>query len=186
MTRKSLLSSLRAPAALAVTALALAAPSQASAASCENADTHPGAVSGSVVRAATLCLLNAERAQHGLKKLRKNGELRLAAKRHAKDMANRNYFAHDSLDGSSFVDRILRTNYVGAGQGWTMGENLGWGGGSLATPAAMVKGWMESPGHRANILNGRFREIGIGVVNGAPVSGQRDAATYATSFGARF
>jgi uncharacterized protein YkwD len=65
-----------------------------------------------------------------------------------------------------------------------MGENLGWGSGSLATPRAMVRSWMNSPGHRANILRPTFTEVGIAVVTRTPrgIGG----ATYATEFGRRF
>ena len=79
----------------------------------------------------------------------------------------------------------MKQDYVKPGQGWTLGENLAWGSYQLATPKSIVRSWMNSPGHRANILNGRFREIGIGVVDGAPVPGTSHAATYATSFGTR-
>jgi uncharacterized protein YkwD len=67
-----------------------------------------------------------------------------------------------------------------------VGENIAWGSQELATPRSIVNGWMHSPGHRANILNRRFREIGIGVSRGAPEPGFDRAATYATDFGARF
>ena len=69
-----------------------------------------------------------------------------------------------------------------------MGENLAWGAGAnRSSPRGIVAAWMESPPHRQNILDSRFREIGIGVVEGAPrrnVFGL-PAATYATSFGSR-
>jgi uncharacterized protein YkwD len=59
--------------------------------------------------------------------------------------------------------------------------------GDAATPATIVRAWMHSPGHRANILNRRFREIGIGVASGAPVrdGAAKSGATYATEFGLR-
>ena len=72
------------------------------------------------------------------------------------------------------------------GEGWTLGENLAWGSYQLATPKSIVRSWMHSPGHRANILNADFHEIGVGVVEGAPEPGVESAATYATSFGTRF
>jgi uncharacterized protein YkwD len=101
-------------------------------------------------------------------------------------MVRRDYFDHTAPGGVSFVDRIMRQDYVGPGQGWTLGENLAWGSYRLATPKAIVRSWMHSWGHRANILNPRFREIGIGVVSGAPEPGTHQAATYAASFGTRF
>ena len=69
---------------------------------------------------------------------------------------------------------------------WLVGENLAWGTHSRSTPQQAVTNWMDSPGHRANILKRRFREIGIGVVFHAP-TGRTDrvAATYTTTFGYR-
>src|SRR3712207_9413731 len=98
-------------------------------------------------------------------------------------MVGARYFSHDSRSGDEFDDRIVRTGYT-RGSRAILGENLAWGSGGLATPRAIVRGWMRSPGHRRNILHGQFREIGIGVVKGKP--GHRDGATYATGFGLRF
>lgn len=163
----------------------LAAPSAASAEPCEGRNADPTRASKALIRDATLCLLNRRRAAHGARKLRQNQRLAKAARKHALDMVQRDYFAHTAPGGVSFVDRIMRQDYVKPGQGWTLGENLAWGSYQLATPKSIVRSWMNSPGHRANILNRRFREIGVGVVEGAPVPGTSHAATYATSFGTR-
>ena len=66
-----------------------------------------------------------------------------------------------------------------------IGENLAWGSGERSTPRSIVRAWMNSAGHRHNILNGRFREIGIGVVDSSPVSTANRGATYTTTFGSR-
>ena len=170
-------------AGLATAALLPAAPPQA--APCANADTVPGLVNGKQVRQATLCLINVKRRSAGRKPLRHNAGLALAGRRHARDMVRRRYFAHDSKAGRSFDDRIRSAGYLrGARGGAVMGENLGWGSGSLATPRAMVRSWMRSPGHRANILRPAFREVGIAVVTKTP--GGSGGATYATEFGRKF
>ena len=96
-------------------------------------------------------------------------------------MVRRRYFAHDSLNGRSPFDRMRATHYVPRNASWWLGENIGWGSGSLAEPIAMVRAWMHSPPHRANILSRHFRDIGIGIVPGAPVGG--GGATYTTDFG---
>jgi uncharacterized protein YkwD len=132
-------------------------------------------------RDATLCLLNRIRAQHGLPPLRLNAKLSSAARRHSRDMVRRRYFGHDSLNGRSPFDRMRATHYVPRNASWWLGENIGWGSGSLAQPAALVRAWMQSPPHRANILNRHFRDIGVGIVPGAPVGG--GGATYTTDFG---
>jgi uncharacterized protein YkwD len=170
-------------AALAALAV-LAAPASASAA-CHDKYAHPSEVSNATVKRTTLCLLNKRRKEHGRRALKPNKRLARAARKHARDMVERNYFSHTAPGGISFVDRIMRQDYVNPGQGWTLGENLAWGTYQLATPKSIVRSWMQSPGHRANILNPRFREIGIGVVTGSPEAGTENAATYATSFGAR-
>jgi uncharacterized protein YkwD len=174
-------------AALAATALAVPAMAPSTAlAACKSRDAHPAEASTVTIRNATLCLLNRQRASHGRRKLRHNARLAKAAKAHARDMVRRGYFAHTAPGGVSFVDRIMRQDYVDPGQGWALGENLAWGSYQLATPRSIVRSWMDSPGHRANVLNPRFREVGIGVVLGAPQPGTRRAATYTTSFGTRF
>ena len=168
----------------AVAAFALV-PASASA-GCKHRYALPSQLSNKTVKQTTLCLLNQQRRMHGRRALSSNRRLARAARKHARDMVRRNYFSHTSPSGASFVDRIMRQDYVDPGEGWTLGENLAWGSYQLATPKSIVRSWMHSPGHRANILNPAFREIGIGVVTGAPVAGTDHAATYATSFGRRF
>lgn len=171
---------------LAVVALPQAASARSSAA-CANAGSVPAAHNGTAIRRATLCLLNRERARHGLGRLRSNGRLRAAALRHSGHMARANFFDHTSPSGSSMTDRVRRAGYLRGSGGWALGENIAWGAGSLATPRAIVRAWMRSPGHRANILTPRFREIGVGVAHGAPVriAASVGGATYTTDFGAR-
>ena len=141
----------------------------------------PSAASGAAANHATLCLLNQQRRSHGLRALRNDAKLGRAAAGHAHDMVSRHFFAHDSLNGASFATRIKRTGWTNSRRSYTVGENIGWGGGTLGTPRSMVRAWMNSAGHRANILSRSFRMIGIGIANGAPTG---DAgATYATDFG---
>ena len=168
--------------------LSIAALSPASAlANCgpaANRDPVNTAASLNAARHATLCLLNQQRRQHGLRPLRLNGKLTKAGEAHARDMVNRRYFSHDTPSGQDFVQRILSTDYVPAKASYSLGENLAWGSGFDSTPAATVSAWMHSAGHRRNILTAGFREIGIGIVMGAPMQGENDGATYATEFGA--
>jgi uncharacterized protein YkwD len=171
--------------ALLAPALASAEPVPTTAASCAHASATPHSVSMAALRSSTLCLLNSQRRQRGLRPLRRDRRLARAARRHARDMDARNYFDHTSRGGRSFVDRIRRAGYLRGARRWTVGENLAWGSGGLATPRSIMRAWMNSPGHRANILSRRFREIGVGLSLGAPVAGVGSGATYATSFGAR-
>ena len=134
----------------------------------------------------TLCLINGERAGHGVAPLRPDAKLASVATAYANDLVAGSYFSHTGRDGSSAFDRIERGGYIPDGAGWVVGENLGWGTGELATPAAMMSAWMNSPGHRANILNPEFREIGIGIADGNPAADDGLGATYATEFGALY
>jgi uncharacterized protein YkwD len=85
-----------------------------------------------------------------------NDSLRTAARNHSLDMATQNYFSHTSLDGRTFDQRIRNAGYTGS---FPLGENIAAG---ASTPQAVVDGWMGSPGHCANIMNGAFRATGVG------------------------
>jgi uncharacterized protein YkwD len=168
----------RALAAGAVLAAFLIAP--AAALACGNVHANANRTSIKHVDSATLCLLNAERRKRHLKPLRLNKKLSLASRRHARTMAVRDFFAH-----GDFVGRIRAARYLRGAHSWMVGENIAWGSQRLGTPAAIVRAWMHSPGHRANILSRSFREVGIGVSRGAPVRGVDNGVTYATDFGRR-
>jgi len=177
------------PRLLTLLALALgcvafgAAPAEARAA-CPGAQLTPQRENLGAVRAAVLCLHNQTRAAHGLKPLRENSRLRLAARRHAAAMVARRFFAHTSPGGQTMTDRVRRSGYLRKTAGWTIGENIAWGTQWLATPAQIHGSWLRSPGHRRNILRRDFREVGIGIQLGAPLSAQ-PGATYAADFGRR-
>lgn len=147
---------------------------------CASTSANPSPANLGRMSAAILCLLNAERRAKGLSWLRSNGALRRAARSWARTMVARRFFAHES-GHSTVLSRIRRTGYVHGS--WSLGENIAWGSGALATPRAIVNGWMHSPGHRANILHGAFRDIGIGIKLGAPGQGLSGGATYVTDFG---
>lgn len=134
---------------------------------------------------AAVCLINHSRTIRGLPRLRINDRLSKAAMWHTHDMVRRNYFAHVSQRGRDVVDRLYGTGYLGGRFSWTVGENLAWGSGWRGTPREIVRAWMNSPSHRRNMLDSRFREIGIGVIAGGPVRTSLAAATYTTTFGVR-
>ncbi|MFI5721230.1 sigma-70 family RNA polymerase sigma factor [Streptomyces cyaneofuscatus] len=118
-----------------------------------------------------LQIVNTERAKEGCGPVTSNDLLATAAQRHSADMAAQDYFSHTSLDGRDPGDRI-----TAAGYRWsTYGENIAKG---QRTPADVMRAWMDSPGHRANILNCSFKEMGIGKVDsgGGPVWTQKFGA----------
>nr|WP_309246153.1 CAP domain-containing protein [Verrucosispora sioxanthis] len=101
-------------------------------------------------------LVNAERAKAGCGALSIDDKLMTAAQRHSQDQADHQNMSHTGSDGSDPGDRIDRVDYA-----WrTYGENVAW---NQRTPAAVMDAWMNSDGHRANILNCAFTEIGVGV-----------------------
>jgi len=125
---------------------------------------------------AVLCLINQERAQRRLKALRRSTELTQAALDHSTDMVDRQYFAHDSLDGETVRQRVLRTGYFSAGGG-AVEEALAVGWAQLSTPRALVASLMRSASHASIVLSRSLRDIGIGYVLGAPQPGFDGGAT---------
>jgi uncharacterized protein YkwD len=162
---------------------AVAAGARAAQSACPAAATAPAAGNVAQLERTTLCLVNLERSQRGLRALRSNGRLARAADGHSHDMVRRSFFSHEAPGGSTMSTRIKRAGYLSGARSYTFAENIAWGTGEYGTPLSIMKSWMQSPGHRANILNGRFREIGVGVALGAP--GQDGGATYTTNFGAK-
>lgn len=159
--------------------------SAASTAPCADTTLVPTAENLARVTAATLCLINQQRLVHGEVALRANAPLTSAAVKHSQDMVARNYFDHTGPAGDTMSTRITAAGYLKAGHGYTLGENIAAATGSLATPAETVNSWMNSAGHRANILNAAFRDSGIGVAPAAPaLLGSGPGATYTQDFGA--
>jgi len=181
---------MRVPGSALLTAAALAvalavAPAAASAdPACPDSDLQPTAGNLAQVEAATLCMINVQRSQHGLVPLTANSVLQSAAIQHSTDMVRNNFFSHDSSSGEDFEDRILRFRYPPPNTRFVVGENIAWGTLSLSTADAIVVSWMNSPEHRANILNGKFKELGVGVEPSTP-SGDPTGATFTADFGAR-
>jgi uncharacterized protein YkwD len=169
--------------ATALTLCLVAAPAAAAAGACDGGNASTTTASKRVLVRATLCVLNVKRARHNLRPLRLNRRLSVAARRHSRAMAERHFFSHTSLNGASFVDRIRDTGYLSGARSWSVGENIAYGSGSRSTPRSIGSAWMNSPGHRANILSSTFRSIGIGIASGTPVGG--GGATYTTDFGRR-
>jgi uncharacterized protein YkwD len=173
-------------ATLACAVLAAAAAVPAPAAVCAGAYTVPSSAGVPAARGAVLCLVNRQRAAHGLRPLRTDGRLERAAARHSDDMVARRYFDHTSPAGSTLRSRVVASGYLAHARAWMAGENIAWGDGSLGTPSAIVAACMDSPGHRANILRPQFHEVGTGIAPGVPATGRRlHGATYTQDFGGR-
>lgn len=141
---------------------------------CPNANFAAASVPRQAMRDAVLCLVNKQRAADGLSPLRLSAELTRSAQGWSDEMVASDVFSH----GSDFAARIDLAGYDWA----AAGENIATG---LATPRAVVRAWMASPGHCQNILNPTYRDLGVGV-NGRPVAGAaRGSATWTEDFGLR-
>jgi uncharacterized protein YkwD len=167
---------------LLLTAVVAGASPASAATVCASADGPTAQTSTVTLANSALCLVNQERSSRGLRPLKANKRLAKAASGHARDMNTRGYFSHDTEGGGTFVDRIRKAGYMPARVFPTLGEDLAWGSGTLGTPREIVAAWMASPGHRANILDRKFREAGMGVAFGDPGAGL-DGVTYALDFG---
>ena len=101
-------------------------------------------------------LVNAERVRAGLRPLTENWEISRVARFKSQDFIDRNYFAHNSPTyGTPFqMLRSFGISFSAAAENIARGQR---------TPAAVMNSWMNSPGHRANILNPSFNQIGVGV-----------------------
>jgi uncharacterized protein YkwD len=173
-------------AALAVGGAGLAAVPAASAV-CPGADAQPGDVSVTGYEASLLCVVNEQRHQFGRRDLTPQRNLRRAAARHASAMVAGGYFAHTSPDGVTFVDRLVRAKFIPSSGRWRAGENLAAGRGTQGTPAAIATAWMNSKGHRRNLLEPGYTMVGIGVARGwpAPGIGQSNSVTIDMDLGWR-
>jgi uncharacterized protein YkwD len=131
--------------------------------------------------------MNAVRSQHGLVPLRFSAGLAAAARQHSTEMANRGYFGHTSANGEAFSRRLARFYPIGARRYWSVGENLLWSSAEL-NAAAALEIWLNSPSHRAIMLNPRWLDVGVGAVyarSASGVYGGRDVTIVTADFGVR-
>ncbi|PNE40794.1 MULTISPECIES: CAP domain-containing protein [Streptomyces] len=128
----------------------------ASAAPAAAPKTAASAAPASGATARVLELVNKERGTAGCSPLALNAKLTKAAQAHSKDMADHHNMSHTGSDGSDPGARLTRAGYH-----WnSYGENVAYG---YATPESVMAGWMSSPGHKRNILDCSFKEIGVGL-----------------------
>jgi uncharacterized protein YkwD len=131
--------------------------------------------------------LNAIRKLHNLVPLTIDASLNRSASQHSVEMGLKGYFEHNSADGTAFWKRIQRFYPSSTHTYWSVGENLLWSSPDV-NPAQAMQLWMNSPEHRANILNPRWRQIGVSSVHldTAPGTYQGLAVTIITTdFGVR-
>ena len=127
-----------------------------------------------------LALHNAARANHGLRPLCADPRLTRAARSHSREMIEKDYFSHPSYNGESVSQRLKRFGYRRS----VYAENIAGGSGTLGVPDSMFRRWMNSPSHQGNILDSRFRPVGIGTYTG-DYKGTQDYTMYTVDFGVR-
>jgi len=150
------------------------------------APRHSGAAL-SPLESGVLVDINAFRRSHDLVPLKLNAKLGAAALAHTEQMAQDGYFAHESADGSLFWKRIQSFYASSPWSYWSVGENLLWSSPDV-TPSGALKMWLASPEHRANLMNRRWREIGVAAVHEAAAPGVfkgLDVTIVTTDFGVR-
>jgi Cysteine-rich secretory protein family len=129
--------------------------------------------------------VNAERADKGLPALNHVSELDQSSRGMCERMVSEHFFSHETPDGKTVVDRVEPTGYIPKSGDWVVGENLAWGSGALSTPQSIVNGWMNSPGHRANILAPDYKDIGLAACMGSPTTTNSGGTVYVNNFGAK-
>jgi uncharacterized protein YkwD len=125
-----------------------------------------------------LTLHNVARAAQGLKPLCVDPRLTRAARSHSREMINRDYFSHSSYNGESVGNRLKRFGYNRS----IYAENIGGGSGTSGTSGSTFRRWMNSPSHKGNILDRRFRPVGVGTYTGR-YKGTRRYTMYTVDFG---
>ena len=131
--------------------------------------------------------INEARSTHKLRRLAVSSELTRAARQHALAMGRLGFFSHSSADGSSSGTRITSFYGVSGSRSWAVGEVLLWGKRGLSARRVLAS-WLSSTPHRSEVLNRRWREIGVAAleVDNAPgVYGGRDVTLVVVDFGAR-
>lgn len=147
---------------------------------------NPAKLSHGEARQAVMCLIDKKRHSHGKSGLDRDRRLQRAAQNHTEYMKSHSCFSHECSGEKSILGRLQAVNYItGSLSRWAYGENIVSGEDRRGTPSAVVDAWMHSAPHRANILSGTFRDVGIGFVEGTPSSPKGDGGTYTADFGLR-
>jgi uncharacterized protein YkwD len=167
-------------------ALALPVPGAgARAESCPGANTVVDAASLAAAVDATLCLVNAERARQDAGAVHLQAALARSARTFSRDMVARHFFAHVTPDGGRFRERVRRSGYIPRRGTWDAGETIAWGAGPAATPSHLVSSLLASASHHDIVLARVYRDVGVGLVMGAPVDTRAGGVTLTLHFGRR-
>jgi uncharacterized protein YkwD len=153
---------------------------------CAHTGSAPQQATLHYLRTSMLCLVNRVRERYGIAPLRFNIDLFRSATGHSNDMVRNGYFSHYGSAGSTLTGRVGRAGYLAGAGFYLIGENIGGGPGRrFGSPIQVFRSWMDSPPHRANMLDPKFYDFGVGVARGYPYGGGMTAATYTLDLGTR-
>jgi uncharacterized protein YkwD len=155
---------------LAPAARNLARPASAQTSS-RAGSSRRASVALSALESSLLARVNAVRQRHGLRSLRLSRGLSAAAAYHSQQMIQHGFFEHESRGGGAFWKRVERFYGSRGFRSWEVGENLAYGSPDLSANAT-VRMWMNSPGHRENLLSRHWRELGLGAIHVASAGGE--------------
>jgi uncharacterized protein YkwD len=174
---------------VSASAAAAAQPvAQVSAAECADTDVVPQADNLSQVESAVLCLINVERVRIGVAPVTRSWRLDRSALFHTADMVRSHYLGHEAAGHPSLLARIRGYGYFNGATGGSYAENVGAGPGDNGTARSLMNAWMNSPGHRTNLLYADFRDVGIAAVLAPPdraFFADFTSTVYTTDFGRR-
>jgi len=153
---------------------------------CGETSRAPAELTDHQFRTSVLCLVNMARERHGLGLLNFSPELRQSATIHSLSMVRSGSFSHYGPGSSTMTSRAAQFGYLARVSSYRMAENIGAGEGSeYGSPGGVVRMWMHSPPHRANILDSGLRDFGVGVARGDVISGGSSGVTYTLDLGVR-
>jgi uncharacterized protein YkwD len=155
----------------------------AQASGCPDSGSSPYEVGTKRARAAVTCLINQARHRHGRSSLKARTALRSAAARHSRYMEAHHCFSHQCRGEAPLARRVQKAGYLSCRCTWGVGEDLHWGKRSKGTPRSVVRGWLNSPAHRAAMLSRQYNHVGVGVVAGGITSSHAKAGVYTADFG---
>jgi uncharacterized protein YkwD len=163
-----------------ISLLSAAIPPEKAAATTAVKTCGGGSISLKAKEKRILTLHNAARANNGLKPLCADPLLTKAARSHSREMIKKDYFSHSSYDGESVSQRLKRFGYRRS----VYSENIAGGSGTFAKPGSTFRRWMNSSGHKSNIVDRRFRPVGVGIYTGS-FKGTQNYTMYTVDFGVR-
>jgi uncharacterized protein YkwD len=160
--------------------LAGAKPASAGAATCAHSDDTRATASLAQLEKSVLCLVNQKRSSLDRHRLDRNGDLNQAAQRHTHTMLKKDCFKHQCPGEPGLGKRVHKSGYLDGANRWRYAENTG----CALRPRDMLHAWLQTRFTRKNLLNGDFRDVGIGAGKGAPSRCSHDPAmtTYTAVF----